>query len=59
MLQIDRATVGECVTTRSLWSEECGPEEELQGLSPHTAASQEAAQWVGQTSLRQETLEWV
>lgn len=36
MLQIDRATVGECVTTRSLRSEECGPEEELQGLSPHT-----------------------
>lgn len=50
-------TVRECITTRRLQSEECGPEGKLQDSSLHTAASQEPAQWVGQTSLRQERLE--
>ena len=36
---MDRATVGECITARSLQPNECGPEEELWALSPHTAAS--------------------
>lgn len=37
--RMDRAMVGEYITARSLQPGECGPEEELQDLSPHTAAS--------------------
>lgn len=34
-----RTTVGECITARSLQPGECGPKQELQGLSPHASAS--------------------